>query len=110
MEVGFLRGRGVVDNSGRLDLDLVDNAVSPESGDVLVTWGSKNEAPYVAGVPIGRVTSVFSSPRQLSKRAVIEPFVDFSSLDLVGVVVREDTKGDRAVIKAGQTTPAGKAD
>ncbi len=110
MEVGFLRGRGVVDDSGRLDLDLVDSAVSPGSGDVLVTWGSKNDAPYVAGIPIGRVTDVFSSPRQLSKRAVIEPFVDFSSLDLVGVVVRADTKGDRAVIKAGETTPAGKAD
>ncbi len=110
MEVGFLRGRGTVDEDGRLDLDLVDNAVSPENGDVLVTWGSRNGAPYVAGVPIGRVTEVFSSPRQLSRRAVIDPFVDFSSLDLVGVVVRGDTKGDRAVIKAGETSPAGKAD
>jgi rod shape-determining protein MreC len=109
MEVGFLRGRGAIDEGGRLDLDLVDNAVTPGRGDVLVTWGSENSAPYVSGVPIGRVTSVFSSPRQLSKRAVIDPFVDFSSLDLVGVVVSGDTKGDRAVIKAGETTPAGKA-
>jgi rod shape-determining protein MreC len=100
MEVGFLRGRGDLGESGRLDLDLVDNAVTPTRDDVLVTWGSENGAPYVAGIPIGRVTSVFSSPRQLSKRAVIEPFADFSSLDLVGVVVRGDTKGDRAVINA----------
>jgi len=107
MEVGFLRGRGAIGDEGKLDLDLVDNAVTPARDDVVVTWGSKNGAPYVAGVPIGRVTSVFSSPRQLSKRAVIEPFADFSSLDLVGVVVRADTKGDRAVINAGETTPAG---
>jgi rod shape-determining protein MreC len=107
MEVGFLRGRGAIGDEGRLDLDLVDNAVTPARDDVVVTWGSKNGAPYVAGVPIGRVISVFSSPRQLSKRAVIDPFVDFSSLDLVGVVVRADTKGDRAVINAGETTPAG---
>ncbi len=100
MEVGFLRGRGDVGDSGRLDLDLVDNAVTPTAGDVVVTWGSEKSAPYVAGIPIGRVTSVFSSPRQLSRRAVIEPFADFSSLDLVGVVVRGDAKGDRAVIKA----------
>ena len=106
MEVGFLRGRGAIGDEGRLDLDLVDNAVTPARDDVVVTWGSKNGAPYVAGVPIGRVISVFSSPRQLSKRAVIDPFVDFSSLDLVGVVVRADTKGDRAVINAGETTPA----
>ena len=102
LEVGFLRGRGEVGNAGRLDLDLVDNAVSPARGDVVVTWGSENGAPYVAGIPIGRVESVSSSPRELSKRAVIEPFVDFSSLDLVGVVVDPDTKGDRAVIKAGE--------
>lgn len=107
MEVGFLRGRGAVAQQGKLDLDLVDNAVTPTRDDVLVTWGSENGTPYVAGIPIGRVVSVFSSPRELSKRAVIEPFVDFTSLDLVGVVVSGDTQGDRAVIKAGQTTPAG---
>lgn len=101
MEVGFLRGRGQVGDRGRLDLDLVDNAVTPGKDDVLVTWGSENGAPYVSGIPIGRVTSVYSSPRELSKRAVIEPFADFSSLDLVGVVVRADTEGDRTVIKAG---------
>jgi rod shape-determining protein MreC len=100
MEVGFLRGRGELGETGRLDLDLVDNAVTPAQDDVLVTWGSENGAPYVAGIPIGRVTSVFSSPRQLSKRAVIEPFADFSALDLVGVVVRADTEGDRTVINA----------
>jgi len=108
MEVGFLRGRGDISDRGRLDLDLVDNAVSPGRGDVLVTWGSRRGVPYVAGVPIGRVTEVFSSPRQLSKRAVIEPFVDFSSLDAVGVVVQGDTKGDRTLIEAGQTAPEGK--
>lgn len=101
MEVGFLRGRGEMGDSGRLDLDLVDNAVTPTRDDVVVTWGSQNGAPYVSGIPIGRVTSVFSSPRQLSRRAVIDPFVDFSSLDLVGVVVRAGTKGDREVIDAG---------
>ena len=101
MEVGFLRGRGVVGNEGSLDLDLVDNSVTPGKNDVLVTWGSKNSAPYVSGIPVGRVTSVYSSPRQLSKQAVIEPFVDFSALDLVGVVVKAGARGDRAVVNAG---------
>jgi rod shape-determining protein MreC len=100
-EVGFLRGRGGLGGDARLDLDLVDTSVTPAGGDVLVTWGSRNGAPYVSGVPIGTVTSVYSSPRQLSRRAVIDPFVDFSSLDLVGVVVDPDTRSDRAVIKAG---------
>lgn len=103
MEVGFLRGRGRLDGESRLDLDLVDSSSTPGRDDVLVTWGSKNGAPYVPGVPIGTVTSIYSTPRQLSQRAVIDPFVDFTSLDLVGVVVDEDADSDRAVIRAGRT-------
>ncbi len=98
LEIGFLRGRGVTADRGRLDLDLVDNAVSPATGDVVVTWGSQNGRPYVAGIPIGTVESVYSTPRELAKRAVIDPYVDFTSLDVVGVVVDKDTDGDRIVV------------
>jgi len=101
-EVGFLRGRGSLDGDGRLDLDLVDNAETPGRDDVVVTWGSRHRAPYVPGVPIGTVEAVFSSPREQAKHAVIVPFVDFSSLDVVGVVVDADTRGDRALITAGE--------
>jgi rod shape-determining protein MreC len=101
-EVGFLRGRGTVDGDGRLDLDLVDNVETPGKDDVVVTFGSRNGSPYVPGIPIGTVEAVFSSPREQAKHAVIDPFVDFSSLDLVGVVVKAGTKGDRPVIQAGE--------
>ncbi len=98
LEIGFLRGRGVTGDRGRLDLDLVDNSVTPSKGDVVVTWGSQNGVPYVAGIPIGKVESVYSTPRELAKHAVIDPFVDFTALDVVGVVVPRRTKGDRLVI------------
>ncbi len=104
MEVGLLRGRGTVGGDERLDLDLVDPSATVNRDDVLVTWGSKKGAPYVAGVPIGRVTAVASTPRQQSVQAVISPYVDFTSLDLVGVVVDRGTKSDRAVIRAGSTS------
>lgn len=100
MEVGFLHGRGVVGDSGRLDLELVDESEVPAKDDIVVTWGSEDGAPYVAGVPVGRVTSVFSSVRESTQRAVIDPYVDFGSLDLVGVVVPSGTHSDRAVIEA----------
>jgi len=106
MEVGFLRGRGDVADDSRLDLELVDPGATARRGDTLVTWGSKDGAPYVAGVPIGRVASVSRTPRQQSTQAAIRPFVDFTSLDLVGVVVDPRTKGDRPVLTAGSTTPA----
>ena len=57
MEVGFLRGRGGLGDDGRLDLDLVDDTGSPAEDDTVVTWGSEGGAPYVAGIPIGRVTA-----------------------------------------------------
>ena len=97
-EIGFLRGRGVTSDRGRLGLDLVDHSVTPAKGDVVVTWGSQNGVPYVAGIPIGKVESVYSTPRELAKHAVIDPFVDFTSLDVVGVVVPRQTQGDRLVI------------
>jgi rod shape-determining protein MreC len=107
LELGFLRGRGPAGEGARLDLDLVDDAAAPAPDDVVVTWGSRSGAPYVAGIPIGRVRAVSSSPRQLSAHAVVEPFVDFTSLDLVGVVVAADAHSDRGVIKADGTTRGG---
>lgn len=101
MEVGFLRGRGTVGDDGRLDLELLDESVVPAQGDTVVTWGSDGGGPYVAGVPVGQVTTVYSSLRDTSQRAVIRPYVDFGALDLVGVVVPTGTASDRAVITAG---------
>jgi rod shape-determining protein MreC len=98
LEIGNVSGTGSLSGHGRLDLDLVDDAVTPARGDVVVTWGSKDGVPYVAGIPIGTVASVYSTPRNLAKRAVLTPYVDFSALDVVGVVVPDGTAGDRPVI------------
>ena len=77
MEIGFVNGRGSLRQAAGLDLDLVDDASVPARDDIVVTWGSSS-GPYVAGVPIGRITEVYSSLREPSQRAVVEPFVDFS--------------------------------
>jgi rod shape-determining protein MreC len=102
LEIGNVTGAGSLSGRGRLDLDLVDASVTPATGDVVVTWGSKDGVPYVAGIPIGTVKSVYSTPRDLAKHAVLTPFVDFSALDVVGVVVPAGTRGDRPVIGAGR--------
>jgi rod shape-determining protein MreC len=97
LQVGFVNGQGKLGNDGNLYLDLVDDSLVPSRDDVVVTWGSQGGAPYVAGIPIGRVTSVVNLPRETSQRAVIEPFVDFGALDLVGVVVPDGTRTDRSL-------------
>jgi len=103
MQVGLLHGRGVLGSDGRLDLELVDQTAVPTERDTVVTWGSEAGGPYVSGVPIGRVTHVYSSVRESAQRAVIDPYVDFGALDLVGVVVPSGTASDRAVIEANGT-------
>ena len=100
MEVGFLHGRGVLGDEGGLDLELLDESEVPARHDTVVTWGSDGGAPYVSGVPVGRVTTVYSSVRENTQRAVIEPYVDFGALDLVGVVVPSGSGSDRSTIEA----------
>lgn len=93
MELGFVRGRGTLGTDDRLELELADRNVVPKVGQAVVTWGSEGGAPYVAGVPIGRVGRVYESLRETSYRAVLDPYVDFTALDLVGVVVPSGTAG-----------------
>ena len=100
LEVGFLSGLGDLGSGARLVLDLVDDSLIPAAGDVVVSWGSQGGAPYVAGIPIGQVVSVTSKPRETAQRAVIEPYVDFGALDLVGVVVPDGTRSDRSLTEA----------
>jgi rod shape-determining protein MreC len=87
LELGLLRGDGDLSDGGRLSMSTIDPTVQPRPGDIVVTWGSRGGAPYVAGVPIGRVESVESSPRDQSTVAKVQPYVDFSALDTVAVVV-----------------------
>ena len=99
MQLGFVRGRGTLGDQGRLDLELVDQTSVPRERDTVLTWGSRGSGPYVAGVPVGEVTSVYSSLRESSQRAVVDPFVDFTALDVVGVVVPTGTTSDRSVLR-----------
>jgi len=107
MELGFLDGDGDVSGQGTLELSLVDHTVSPEEGDTVVTWGSRNDAPYLPGVPIGSVVSVHSTPSELTQTAEIEPFVDFSSLDVVAVVTGH-RGGDTATDVAASSRRSGR--
>lgn len=101
MELGFLDGDGDVSGAGTMELSLVDHTVSPREGDRVVTWGSRHGAPYVAGVPVGWVESVRSSPAELTETAQIRPFVDFSSLDVVAVVTRARPEQHRDLADEG---------
>ncbi|SFB99063.1 rod shape-determining protein MreC [Streptomyces aidingensis] len=82
-ELGFATGRG--DNA--LDVQLLNHRAEVKKGDRLVTFGSAGNKPFVPGVPVGEVTSVEAPSGDLTRTVRVRPFVAFTQLDLVGVVV-----------------------
>ena len=102
MEVGFTTGRGIHDDLG---LKLLDAQSGVEPGDRMVTFGSQGESPYVPGVPVGRVVDVRGRPGSLTRTAVVRPYVDFTALDLVGVVVEPPRKDPRDAVLPPRPTP-----
>lgn len=82
-EIGTLDGAG--DELPRLT--LFDRHAKLAKGDTLVTFGSRGERPFVAGVPIGEVVSVAPRAGGLGQVATVRPYAKFSALDTVGVVI-----------------------
>ncbi len=75
--------------SGELTLTAIGDSRITE-GEVVTTLGSPDSRPYVAGVPLGTVTSVDPDNGQLGRTAAVQPFVDPDTLDLVAVVLLEE--------------------
>ncbi|GGT80707.1 rod shape-determining protein MreC [Actinomadura citrea] len=90
-EIGITQGRGRR-GLGRgsatpLRFQLLDAAAPIKVGQRIVTLGSQGQRPYVPGVPIGVVERIERSTSGLTRTAYIRPFVRFTSLDVVAVVV-----------------------
>ena len=87
-------GLATGDGSG-LVLSLVEGGRVAE-GEALLTTGSDT---FVPGVPIGRVTAVEPGPATPVATATVRPFVDVSSVDLVGVVTSAPRGTPRAPLQ-----------
>jgi rod shape-determining protein MreC len=82
-EIGYVEGHG----STTMMLSLLNPLAKLLPGQQLVTLGSQGDTPYVPGVPVGEVVSVGAGSNGLLRTAEVKPFVSFTSLDIVGVVV-----------------------
>ena len=90
--LGFTRGTG----GGSLTYSLASTRAPVHKGDVLLTTGSDT---YAAGVPIGTVTGVAPDANAISRTATVAPFVDVSSLDLVGVITTGARTKPRGILR-----------
>ena len=80
---------GHVDGGGRnpMTFTLLGTQAHLAVGDRLVTYASIGNRPFVPEVPIGHIVKVVPTPGQLFSSGVVASYVDFSSVDIVGVVV-----------------------
>ncbi|MEU6124207.1 rod shape-determining protein MreC [Streptomyces sp. NPDC047123] len=82
-ELGFATGQG----DRPLSVQLLNGKAKVKKGDRLVTFGSQADKPFVPGVPVGEVVRVDPSGGDLTRNVYVKPYVGFTKLDIVGVVV-----------------------
>lgn len=88
-ELGFATGQG----SRPMAVQFLNGKAKVKKGDRLVTFGSSKDKPFVPGVPVGEVVRVDPSGGDLTRTVYVRPYVGFTKLDIVGIVVqapRED--------------------
>ncbi len=102
MEVGFLNGTG---DPVALELQLLDPFAPAQPGDRLVSFGVRGGA-YVPGLPLGTITEVAGTPGQLTRIATVVPFVDVTTLDLVGVITQAPRTDPRDSVLPPKPTPS----
>jgi len=88
-EIGDVTGTGKsMSGPSLLRLNLFGANVVLRPGQEVITYASVGDQPEVPGVPIGTVTSVSSSAGALTQTAMVRPYVTFTALGVVGVVVQ----------------------
>jgi rod shape-determining protein MreC len=88
-QIGAVNGTGKsMSGSPMLRLTLFDANAVLQVGQQVDTYASVNDQPYVPGVPVGTIVSVTGSAGSLTQTALVRPFVNFTSLGVVGIVVQ----------------------
>ncbi|WP_405799436.1 rod shape-determining protein MreC [Streptomyces sp. NBC_01506] len=93
-ELGFATGQG----DQPLNVQLLNGKAKVKNGDRLVTFGSSKDRPFVPGVPVGQVVRVDPAGGDLTRDIYVRPYVGFSKLDIVGVVVQAPREDPRDMV------------
>jgi rod shape-determining protein MreC len=87
-QLGFVAGPGKTPGgTGQFELQLLDGNAALKPGEQLVTSASVNSRPFVAGVPVGVISRVQNQAGALTAKALVRPYVNFTELGVVGIVV-----------------------
>jgi rod shape-determining protein MreC len=98
-EIGAVTGTGKsMSGSPMLRLTLFDASTVLQPGQQVDTYASVGDQPEVPGVPVGTIVSVQGSPGALTQTALVRPFVNFTALGVVGIVVQVPRHNPRTSI------------
>ena len=98
-QIGEVTGTGKsLSGSGLLRLSLFAANAVLAPGQQVVTYASVGDQPEVPGVPVGTVVSVSGGAGALTQTAMVRPFVNFTTLGVVGVVVQVPRHNPRVSI------------
>ncbi|MES4891998.1 rod shape-determining protein MreC [Streptomyces sp. NPDC096012] len=100
-ELGFASGQG----DRPLRVELLNGKAEVKKGDRLITFGSQADKPFVPGVPVGVVSRVDPSGGGLTRTLYVTPYVSFTKLDVVGVVVEAPKKDPRDTVLPTKPKP-----
>jgi rod shape-determining protein MreC len=101
-ETGYVTGVG----PKRMSLALLSQTASVRQGQTLVTVGPAVSSIFAPEIPIGVVTRVEQTPGQLTRVAEVRPYVDFTSLDIVGIVTKAPPRLPRGALLPPSPTPS----
>ena len=90
-QLGLVTGHGV----SELTYQLIGQRARAEVGDSMYTSGST----FKAGIPVGRVATTSNDPNSPTLTGTLSPFVDVTSLDLVGVVLDDPRRAPRTPLR-----------
>ncbi|MGA4859273.1 rod shape-determining protein MreC [Streptomyces koyangensis] len=101
-ELGFATGQG----DRPLAVQLLNGKSKVKKGDRMVTFGSHADRPFVPGVPIGEVVRVDPLGGDLTRTVHLKPYVGFTKLDIVGIVVQAPREDPRDTVLPPKSKPA----
>jgi rod shape-determining protein MreC len=90
-QLGLVTGHGI----GGMTYELIGQRARAEVGDAMYTSGST----FKAGIPVGRVTTTSNDPNTPTLTGALQPYVDVTSLDLVGLVLDGPRRSPRAALR-----------
>jgi rod shape-determining protein MreC len=102
LETGYVTGIG----PHSMTFALLSQTAPVRQGQTLVTVGPAGSSLFAPEIPIGVITTVQQTPGALTRTAEVRPFVDFTNLDIVGIVTKAPTRLPRGALLPPSPTPS----